>query len=413
MMYFKKMVFLLASSIVMGLTAQVNSFTPSNIIGGMGKKLSIVGKGFGTSQSNSYVSFFQESGQYSDANTSKSFKYLSWSDTKIELEMPIAFSGKLKVNVNGTDYYSVDTLHVMANLGYRSANPLVYDYLTNNNKRGGYTWYMHTTYWNNPLAKKAIEDVFAEFRCKTGANYILAPFPSSANISLSDTIHLIGPDPSLGAVGYNERMWTSCILGAETFYSISAQGLRMSDKQDWYFGTGKAPAGKTKFRYVLYHELGHSLGLGHVNELGQSMYPSVSLLPSDQWSQRDSITSQEKEAISHLINLSKTFSFRACGVLPMENYKDCKDVYGLKTGIETTQSIGSLTVYPNPVNSELNINYPISERVQVRIFDLQGRLVLNTSFISQEINITGLNAGIYSLLLTDGSTILRTNFIKN
>ena len=413
MMYFKKMVFLLASSIVMGLTAQVNSFTPSNIIGGMGKKLSIVGKGFGTSQSNSYVSFFQESGQYSDANTSKSFKYLSWSDTKIELEMPIAFSGKLKVNVNGTDYYSVDTLHVMANLGYRSANPLVYDYLTNNNKRGGYTWYIHTTYWNNPLAKKAIEDVFAEFRCKTGANYILAPFPSSANISLSDTIHLIGPDPSLGAVGYNERMWTSCILGAETFYSISAQGLRMSDKQDWYFGTGKAPAGKTKFRYVLYHELGHSLGLGHVNELGQSMYPSVTLLPSDQWSQRDSITSQEKEAISHLINLSKTFSFRACGVLPMENYKDCKDVYGLKTGIETTQSIGSLTVYPNPVNSELNINYPISERVQVRIYDLQGRLVLNTSFISQEINITGLNAGIYSLLLTDGSTILRTNFIKN
>jgi len=412
-MHFKKIVFLWITCMSLNLNAQVNSFTPISIIGGMGKKLSIVGKGFGSSQANNYVSFFQESGQYSDANTSKGFKYLVWTDTKIELEMPIAFSGKLRVNVNGSDYYSTDTLHVMANLGYRSSNPLVYDYLTNNNKKGGYTWYMHTTYWNNPLAKKAIEDVFAEFRCKTGANYILAPFPSSANISLSDTIHLIGPDPSLGAVGYNERMWTSCILGSETFYSISAQGLRMSDKQDWYFGTGKAPAGKTKFRYVLYHELGHSLGLGHVNELGQSMYPSVTLLPSDQWSQRDSITSQEKEAISHLINLSKSFSFRACGVLPMENYKDCKDVYGLKTGIETTQSIGNLAVYPNPVSSELNINYPISERVQVRIFDLQGRLVLNTSFISQEINITGLNAGIYSLLLTDGSTILRTNFIKN
>jgi hypothetical protein len=409
----KKYFFLFVLFLNLTLFAQVSSFSPQRISGGMGKKLSIVGKGFGSSQSNNYVSFFQESGQYSDANTSKGFKYLVWTDTKIELEMPIAFSGKLRVNVNGSDYYSTDTLHVMANLGYRSANPLVYDYLTNNNKKGGYTWYMHTTYWNNPLAKKAIEDVFAEFRCKTGANYILAPFPSSANISLSDTIHLIGPDPSLGAVGYNERMWTSCILGSETFYSISAQGLRMSDKQDWYFGTGKAPAGKTKFRYVLYHELGHSLGLGHVNELGQSMYPTVTLLPSDQWSQRDSITSQEKEAISHLINLSKSFSFRACGVLPMENYKDCKDVYGLKTGIETTQSIGSLTVYPNPVSSELNINYPISERVQVRIFDLQGRLVLNTSFISQEINITGLNAGIYSLLLTDGSTILRTNFIKN
>lgn len=412
MMYFKNIVFVLASSFVMTLNAQVNSFTPTDIIGGMGKKLSITGTGFGASQSDNYVSFFQDNGQYSNANTSKGFKYLSWTDTKIEIEMPMAFSGKLRVNVNGTDYYSADTLHVMANLGYRSANPLVYDYLSNTNNKGGYTWYMHTTYWNNPLAKKAIEDVFAEFRCKTGVNYILAPSPSSSNFSLDDTINLIAPDPSLGAVGYNERLWTSCILGSETFFNIRSQDLKMSDKQDWYFGTGKVPAGKTKFRYVLFHELGHSLGLGHVNELGQSMYPSVSLLPSDQWSERDSITIQEKEAISYFINLSKSFSFRACGMLPLENNKDCKAVYGLTTDIKTPQRIENLAVYPNPASSELSINYPISERIQLRIFDLQGRLILNTNFISQEIDITDLNAGIYLLLLTDGSIISRTNFIK-
>jgi hypothetical protein len=408
----KKYFFLFVLFLNLSLFAQVSSFSPQRISGGMGKKLSIVGKGFGSSQSNSYVSFFQESGQYSDANTSKGFKYLSWTDTKIELEMPVAFSGKVKVNVNGTDYYSVDTLHVMANLGYRSANPLVYDYLTNNNKKGGYTWYMHTTYWNNPLAKKAIEDVFAEFRCKTGANYILAPFPSSASISLSDTIHLIGPDPNLGVVGYNERMWTSCILGSETFYSVSAQGLRMSDKQDWYFGTGKAPAGKTKFRYVLFHELGHSLGLGHVNELGQSMYPSVSLLPSDQWSQRDSITTQEKEAISYFVNLSKTFSFRACGVLPMENNKDCKYIYGFKTDIENTQSFGSLALYPNPVNNELNVNYQVSEGVQIYIYDMQGSLVLNKNLESSMLEVKELKAGVYSVVLMDGNTVLKARFIK-
>jgi hypothetical protein len=408
----KKYFFLFVLFLNLSLFAQVSSFSPQRISGGMGKKLSIVGKGFGSSQSNSYVSFFQESGQYSDANTSKGFKYLSWTDTKIELEMPVAFSGKVKVNVNGTDYYSVDTLHVMANLGYRSANPLVYDYLTNNNKKGGYTWYMHTTYWNNPLAKKAIEDVFAEFRCKTGANYILAPFPSSASISLSDTIHLIGPDPNLGVVGYNERMWTSCILGSETFYSVSAQGLRMSDKQDWYFGTGKAPAGKTKFRYVLFHELGHSLGLGHVNELGQSMYPSVSLLPSDQWSQRDSITTQEKEAISYFVNLSKTFSFRACGVLPMENNKDCKYIYGFKTDIENTQSFGSLALYPNPVNNELNVNYQVSEGVQIYIYDMQGSLDLHKNLESSMLDVKELKAGVYSVVLMDGNTVLKARFIK-
>jgi hypothetical protein len=80
---------------------QINSFSPKFIIGGKGDILTITGSGFGNVQGNSYVSFFQESNTYSDATTSNQFKYLSWSNTEIKIEMPIDFSNKIKLNING------------------------------------------------------------------------------------------------------------------------------------------------------------------------------------------------------------------------------------------------------------------------------------------------------------------------
>ena len=407
----KKLLLILALGIA-NLQGQINSFTPRKINGGMAQHLVITGSGFGTTQSTNYVSFFQESGQYADATAARIYKYVSWSDTRIEMEMPVAYSGKIKVNIAGNDLTSTDTLHVMANLGYRSAYPLVYDYLVNTNQKGGYTWYMHRTYWENPLAKKAIEEVFAEFRCKTGVNYILAPQLTDVGFSLGDTFHIIAPDPALGAVGYNERLWTSCILGSETFYSVKSQDLHMSDKQDWYFGTGKAPSGKTKFRYVLYHELGHSLGLGHVNELGQSMYPSVSLLPSDLWSQRDSITKEEQQTISYFVTLSKNFSFRACGVSPLLTVADCKNVYNTRTSIERVRQTVQISCYPNPVHDQLTVAQTLSTATHFSIYNLQGQLILQGTYNGTPISVSELPSGLYTLVLFDAHQPLQARFVK-
>jgi hypothetical protein len=394
-------------------SAQISSLTPNKIIGGISQKLIINGSNFGTNQGNSYVSFNQESGQYLDATASKALKYISWSDTKIELEMPVAFSGKVKLNINGTDYMSGDTLKVMANLGYRSANPIVYEYLTNNNNKGGYTWYIHKTYWDIPEAKAAIEAVFREFRCKTGVNYILAPFSTQVGFNLGDTFNVVAPDPQLGPVGYNERLWTSCILGNETFYNIKSHDLHLSTSQDWYYGTGECPAGKTKFRYVLYHELGHSLGLGHVNELGQSMFPSVSFLPSNTWSGRDSITYDERTAISYLINLSQNFAFRACGISPLSKIYDCQDVYGTSTSIDKV-NYHQLTVYPNPANEYIfleTVNFN-SEETQICVKDYTGKQVIKTMYTEEGIFVADLREGIYTIEIQTSEAYYTAKFVK-
>jgi len=126
MLHLSKLLFTAILSISTSIFAQqISGFSPKQIIGGKGEVLTINGSGFGASRGSSHVSFFREGNSYTDANTGSGFNYISWSNTEIKLEMPVAFSNKIKVNISGTDYVSADTLKVKANLGYRQPNPLL------------------------------------------------------------------------------------------------------------------------------------------------------------------------------------------------------------------------------------------------------------------------------------------------
>ncbi len=387
----------------------ITVINPKNIIGGMGQVLTINGTGFGADRLANYVSLMQESGNYLDPANSKLLKYKSWTNTMIEIEMPCAYSGLVKINLAGTDIFSTDTLKVKANLGYRSVNPLDYDFLNNTNNKGGYTWYMHTSYWNNPSIKSAIEDVFKEFRCSTGINYILATVPSGAQLVLNDYINLISPDSLFGAAGYADKLWSSCVFGGTTFYNSSTMDIRFSTKLDWYFGNGIVPAGKSKFRYVLMHELGHSLGLGHVNELGQTMFPSVTQLPSDNWNSRDNLTLEEKTAIGYFVNLSKTFTFNSCGIKPLGQVFNCNDVYGLTAGIVMQEQPTSINIFPNPGTGI----YSLSEMADdIKIYTTTGREIIFDSENNTTFNISNEPNGLYIIKIYDHDKIYVHKIIK-
>lgn len=362
---------------------QIASFTPKTIIGGNGSRLQINGSGFGNSRNNSYVAFVQDNGQYNAPAVAESYRYLNWTDTRIELEMPVAFNGKIKVVVLGKEVLSSDTLHVSANLGYRQVNPLLYDLLSARDGNGGITWYIHRSYWNLPEARNAIAEVVREFRCKTGVNYRIAPLFTDTPLNLGSNIHLIAPDSALGVVGFNDRLWTSCILGSETFYTIQTQLIRLSTRENWYFGTGTPPSGKAKFRYVLMHEMGHSLGLGHVDEPGQTMFPSVTLLPSSNWSMRDSITTAERTAIAHYVALSRNFTFRACGILPLSTPSNCQDVYADPALAAHAPNTEALRIYPNPARDHVRVE-GITAPATYRLVDLSGRVLASGTLNQRE-----------------------------
>lgn len=379
----------------------ISHLEPANVIGGIGQILTITGEGFGKEQDTNFISFLNDDFSFMSPMESRSLKYFSWSDSKIELEMPCAYSGKIKINIAGIDYNSDDSIRVKACLAYLNVNPLDYIYLSNRNKIGGYTWHIHRTYWENSEAKEAIEDVFRELRCKTGVNYNLAHEASDNSIDLSDSINLIAPDPSIGAVGYCSLLWSSCTVGQETLYERQTMDISMSVNQDWYFGKGKVPSGKAKFRYVLLHELCHSLGLGHVNELGQTMYPSVTLLPADNWNDRDTITIEEQLAISYLVKLSQEFTFRDCGITPINTISNCEEVYPISSSFTNNNTIEKLNVFPNPAGEMIYIsNYDGF----YEILDLFGRSLLSGYANGGSINIGLLQQGFYMINL-DGSKV--------
>lgn len=387
---------------------QISNFSPANIIGGIGEVLNISGSGFGNQQGNNYVAFMQESGSYLDATNARSLRYISWTDNKIQLEMPTAYSGPIMMNISGTKYTGADTLKVKANLNYRNAYPLDYTYLVNQNGKGGYTWYIHRTYWSNPEAKAAIEDVFKEFRCKTGVNFILASQPSDAKLTLNDTINLIAPDASLGSGGYQYLLWNSCILGSESFYFKKAMDIGLSDKESWDFDTGMVTNGKSKFRYVLMHELGHAVGLGHVDELGQTMYPTVTLLPSDDWCERDSITTEEQICMSYMVTISQNFSFRACGVSPLLKVFNCDDVYGIKASLPVISAIKNFSIYPIPSDDIFVIEWinASTKNIFIEVYDMMGKKIqeqtIPNNLLKAQIHLGSCPAGQYILKIHNG-----------
>jgi len=164
---------------------QIFSISPLNIIGGKGDVLTISGSSFGEVRNSSYVSFYNEQGTYTDADISRNFKYISWSDSEIKIEMPVAYSNKIKVIKGENSVESSEVLKVMANLSYRNVNPLTYDLNIDRNGSGGITWYVHPTYWDNPEIRKAIADVVIEFRCKTGVNYVIERLNEEVPIKFS------------------------------------------------------------------------------------------------------------------------------------------------------------------------------------------------------------------------------------
>lgn len=390
----------------------IHSLEPGQILGGTGEILTIRGSGLGDTSAQRYVSFLMEDNSYMPSQAATGLHYLSWTDTAIVLEMPVAFSGKVKVVVNGVETWSPEPLRVMANLNYRQVNPLDYIYLTDRNDAGGVTWYVHPAYWDNPEARAAIVDVFIEFRCKTGVNYKLEPLNTPVPLNLGQGISMIAPDTSLagGVVGVNDYLWFSCILGAESFYYRHTQLLRFSTIEDWYYGTGEIPFGKSKFRYALMHELGHAVGLGHVNEHGQSMYPTITLWPSNDWSMRDSITTAEKEAMSYFVQRCQEVTFSACGVKAMQPVTDCTDVLGEISAIQEppANNPAIFALYPNPATTGFSIrtnDSGSSSALSIRVLNMIGQTVLQQNIQpSEEVQLPAfIVPGIYLVQIEDTS----------
>lgn len=75
-----------------------------------------------------------------------------------------------------------------------------------------------------------------------------------------------------------------------------------------------------------------------------------------------------------------------------------------------------LHIYPNPVKDLFRVEMPLTEKGEVVIYDLLGKVVLQrtiTSPTSQlDLNISNLRDGLYHLVILDGGRIRSQQFVK-
>ncbi|MDI1257013.1 MAG: T9SS type A sorting domain-containing protein [Flavobacterium sp.] len=90
-----------------------------------------------------------------------------------------------------------------------------------------------------------------------------------------------------------------------------------------------------------------------------------------------------------------------------------EEVTGTNLGINNS-NIAGLKVYPNPVtNGKLFIETSANAEKAVVVYDVLGKVVLNTKTVTSEVNVSSLKGGVYIVKITeDGNTATRKLVIR-
>jgi hypothetical protein len=260
-------------------TATISSFSPTTVQGGLKVQLTINGTGFGATQGSSYVQFPDANSGGSSWFTPLSTQYVSWSDTKIVVEVPSrAGTGQIRVTdgtntVTGTGTLTVD--YSLINLSYDISNgvsPSTSTYpflakLTNNNSNGGYTFQPYTTFASNINASTDFTNILSQWKCLTGVNWNVGA-TTTTNTTASDGINVvrfdIGSELSAGVLGVATSYFAGCSSSGTFAWYVKEVDVTVDDGTNFAYGSSTPTFSQYDFYSVILHEMGHTQQLAHV-----------------------------------------------------------------------------------------------------------------------------------------------------
>lgn len=99
----------------------------------------------------------------------------------------------------------------------------------------------------------------------------------------------------------------------------------------------------------------------------------------------------------------------------VESIDDCSDLGQHNQNLSTIDnSMTSISIFPNPINSVLNVNLKFDRTTQIDIYDVMGKKVFTTTInSSKRIQLRELRSGIYIIKLKQDNASLTKRLIKN
>ncbi len=302
------------------LAVSITNFNPGTTTAGTFSVLTINGSGFGNTRGTGSVAFSNaDNGGASISVLPLSTGYVSWSDTKIEVEVPTrSGTGKFRVtNSTGEQKVSATSLTVRYNISnvnynnrYRRTN------LVNSDNSGGYLFVFQTDFNNNANAKNAYIRALDTWRCSGGTQVYFDDGGSTAtDVAAKDGENVIrfdnGNELPNNVLGRSTSYWTGCNGGNDWF--LSETDIVFDDGTNWNYdaASGSTAGNQIDFESVALHETGHSHQLGHVINTNDVMHYSIGA-----GTERRSLNTDDLDGGNDVIN----WSSGVCGKPAMNVY---------------------------------------------------------------------------------------------
>jgi hypothetical protein len=268
----------------------IDGFSPSEITAGNGAVLTISGSGFGTT--NGEV-LFKDSNQGGLATVNAlNSAIISWSDTEIQVKVPgDAGTGPFQVKpASGGTFveaglivtHSYTAVRISSNVD-EETEFYVHHVATdtngtglarNINFNGNYEFNFNTDFAANTDAKNTFTSLFEDLVCNTGINFELSDRTVAADTEASDNNNIV----SFGSSSSTSTLATcyQWFSGIGTFWFFSEMDIIVNNSVQWNYSMNtETQTDEYDFHNVLYHELGHAAGMGHVVDSNKLMHYSV------------------------------------------------------------------------------------------------------------------------------------------
>lgn len=428
----------------------ISSINKYNVVGGNKEQVTITGNYFGSTRGQLFMKNVDTDNNPNNLQNGPKYipldqiDIISWSNTQIVFYVPstvdsawfnggaytrrIAGSGFLRVKDN-TGLVSEDFSTNTINVGYslfnqRKSNYKQNQYLYSANTDGKYHFKINSSI-TNPAMVDCIKAAFRKWSCHTGVSFVLDNGTVTTGIAKDNinviTIANVGSDSSFIARTFS-RDEQLCSNNSSQPFSTTDLDIQINQYYVNSFqydttDTADISAGLLDFFSVILHEIGHAHLLHHVGDQTDLMYYANSRGPINAVNRKINFTNNNLNGGDEIVAKSSNQNFGlTCTynlpIIPLP--KSCRT-----TGLNDVETgFGSVSVYPNPFEKQINLQIKSSksEHVNISVLNLLGQSYFDVKvlLINGDNNIQiplDLINGIYFLNIKGDSTSYSSKII--